>query len=189
MFGSASTSAVTAAENLSRSTASAPPAATRAHSAASSRREPRARISSLSRPEAESGRSAFSELEQTSSAKPALLWAGENRAGFCSYRSTATPRPASQSAASQPASPAPMTVICMAGPFGWVLWVWGGGGGASAGPGGPYFFSTGLLKPQPSLAQYRVPRFLNSVAPQLGQVSGTGSSQVINLQVGKLPQP
>ena len=62
-------------------------------------------------------------------------------------------------------------------------------GGASAGPGGPYFFSTGLLKPQPSLAQYRVPRFLNSVAPQLGQVSGTGSSQVINLQVGKLPQP
>ena len=62
-------------------------------------------------------------------------------------------------------------------------------GGAFAGPDGPYFFSTGLLKPQPSLAQYRVPRFLNSVAPQLGQVSGTGSSQVINLQVGKLPQP
>ena len=98
---------VTCAENTSRSTASAPPAATRAVSAACKRWLPMVRISSLSSPDAESGRSAFSELEQISSAKPALLWAGENLTGFCSYSVTCTPLSASHSAASHPARPAP----------------------------------------------------------------------------------
>ena len=68
------------------------------------------RISSFSRPEAESRRSAFRLLEQISSAKPSLLCAGEKCIGFCSYRSTCTPLPASHRAASQPARPAPRTV-------------------------------------------------------------------------------
>ena len=45
---------------------------------------PMRRISSFSRPEAESSRSAFRLLEQISSAKPSLLWAGEKWVGFCS---------------------------------------------------------------------------------------------------------
>lgn len=85
--------------------------------------------------------------------------------GFCSYRSTCTPWSASQRAASHPASPAPMILICMR-----------------------YFsafvFSIFFTNPQPSLAQYSWPRRLNSVLPQWGQVSGTGSSHVIKLQVG-----
>ena len=165
MLGFFSTISVTAVENTSRSTASAPPAATRAVSAASSRWDPIMRISIFSRPEAESGRSALRELEQISSAKPALLCAGENLTGFCSYRSTCTPWSASQRAASHPASPAPMILICMR-----------------------YFsafvFSIFFTNPQPSLAQYSWPRRLNSVLPQWGQVSGTGSSHVIKLQVG-----
>ena len=64
--------------------ASAPPAATRASSAAASSWLPIRRISSFSRPEAESSRSAFRLLEQISSAKPSLLWAGEKWVGFCS---------------------------------------------------------------------------------------------------------
>ena len=73
-------------------------------------RLPMRRISSFSRPEAESSRSAFRLLEQISSAKPSLLWAGEKWTGFCSYSSTCTPLPASQRAASQPARPAPRMV-------------------------------------------------------------------------------
>ena len=84
MLGSASTSRVTSALKASRSTASAPPAATRAISAAFSSWLPIRRISSFSRPEAESSRSALRLLEQMSSAKPSLLWAGEKWVGFCS---------------------------------------------------------------------------------------------------------
>ena len=73
MLGWASTKAVTRALKASRSTARAPPAATRTASAAGSRLEPIRRISSFSRPEAESSRSALRLLEQISSAKPALL--------------------------------------------------------------------------------------------------------------------
>ena len=142
IFGCFSTISVTAAEKTSRSTASAPPAATRAVSAAFSRWLPIIFISSLSRPEAESGRSAFSELEQISSAKPALLWAGENLPGFCSYRSTCTPASASHSAASHPARPAPITFTCIVTPL------WFRRYSAIF-----YFFSIGFVKPQPSLAQ------------------------------------
>ena len=110
MFGWLFTISVTAALKASRSTASAPPAATRVASAAFSRWLPSSFISALSRPEAESSRSAFRLLEQTSSAKPSLLWAGLNLTGFCSYRSTCTPCSASQRAASQPARPAPKIV-------------------------------------------------------------------------------
>ena len=99
-------------------------------------------ISSLSRPEAESGRSAFSELEQISSAKPALLWAGENLPGFCSYRSTCTPASASHSVASHPARPAPITFTCIVTPL------WFRRYSAIF-----HFFSIGFVKPQPSLAQ------------------------------------
>src|SRR5699024_4404593 len=95
--------------NRSRSTASAPPAATRQTSAASSRLSPSSFISALSRPEAESRRSALREFEHTSSAKPADLCAGEYTSGFCSNRRTAMPCFARYSAASQPARPAPMT--------------------------------------------------------------------------------
>ena len=116
MLGCFSTISVTAVENTSRSTASAPPAATRAVSAASNRWLPIIFISIFKRPDAESGRSALSEFEQISSAKPALLWAGEYFAGFCSYSSTCTPRSASQSAASQPARPAPMIFTCIVSP-------------------------------------------------------------------------
>ena len=107
MLGWASTRAVTAALNASRSTARAPPAATRTDWATGRRLEPICRISSFSRPDAESRRSALRLLEQISSAKPGFWWAGEKRTGFCSQRVTATPCPASQRAASQPARPAP----------------------------------------------------------------------------------
>ena len=95
MLGHSSTRRVTSALKVSRSTASAPPAATRATSAACSSWLPMRRISSFSRPDAESSRSAFRLLEQISSAKPSLLCAGEKCIGFCSYRSTCTPLPAS----------------------------------------------------------------------------------------------
>ena len=62
--------AVILSENCSRSTASAPPAGTRLSSAQRRIRLFIARSSAFSRPEALESCSAFSELEQTSSAKP-----------------------------------------------------------------------------------------------------------------------
>ena len=88
MPGWLSTSCVTQALKASRSTARAPPAATRTLRATGRMWLPSRSISALSRPEAESGRSAFKLLEQTSSAKFSLLWAGLLRAGFCSKSST-----------------------------------------------------------------------------------------------------
>ena len=98
------------AENFSRSTASAPPAGTRASSAARRMSESSRRISAFKRPEALVKCSAFSELEQTNSANPSMWWAGENFFGFMSTSRTATPRRASCQAASQPARPAPTMV-------------------------------------------------------------------------------
>ena len=102
---------VASRENSSRSTASAPPAGTLDRSAQSVSKEPSRRISSFNNPAALSRRAAFRELEQISSANPALLWAGENFWGFISTSSTATPARAICHAASHPASPAPITVI------------------------------------------------------------------------------
>src|SRR5699024_10758797 len=133
-------------------------------SAAGSRWLPMARISSLSSPEAESGRSALRELEQISSAKPWLLWAGENLPGFCSYRSTCTPASASHSAASHPARPAPMILHCIVPPR---------AAGRVQLPCSAYFFSTGLVNSQPSLAQYSWPFFLNRVLPHWGHFAAT----------------
>ena len=77
MRGFSRMAAVTASEKASRSTANAPPAATAVFSAQGTIKDPSRRISSLSIPEAESSRAAFKELEQTSSASPGYLWAGE----------------------------------------------------------------------------------------------------------------
>ena len=102
---------VTIFANASRSTARAPPAGTFTASAHSIIRELSFRISSFSNPTALYIPSARKELLQTSSAKSGLLWAGENFLGFISYKSTKIPILASCHAASQPASPAPITFI------------------------------------------------------------------------------
>ena len=68
-FSCASSFRVTYREKPTRSTASAPPAATRFLSAASRISEPMRRISALSRPTALDNSSLRRELEQTSSAK------------------------------------------------------------------------------------------------------------------------
>ena len=100
---------VTASENLSRSTASAPPAATAAALAAGMHTEPSRRISSLRSPAALSSLDALSELEQTSSASLSVRCAGERFAGFISISVTGTPSRAAAHAASQPAKPPPIT--------------------------------------------------------------------------------
>ncbi len=82
--GWASTRRVTAAEKSSRSTARAPPAETAVSLAASRVREPNSAISSFRSPAAEMGRVDLKELEQTNSARPGLLWAGEYFSGFIS---------------------------------------------------------------------------------------------------------
>ena len=103
---------VASRENSSRSTARAPPAGTAHWAAHPSSRDPSRRISSFKSPAALFTRAAFRELEQISSARPPLLWAGENRWGFISYKVTGIPRRARAQAASQPARPAPSTVTC-----------------------------------------------------------------------------
>ena len=108
-------------EKISLSTASAPPAATRLMSAASIISEPNSRISSFKSPQAFSMRSAFNEFEQTNSAKFSLLCAGEYFSGFISQSSTSIPRPANCQAASQPASPAPITLTFIF--FAWLSFI------------------------------------------------------------------
>ena len=75
---------VTRAENLSLSTASAPPAGTAVALAHSTQREPSISISAFSIPAAQPSLIALNEFEQTSSARPLLEWAGENLTGFIS---------------------------------------------------------------------------------------------------------
>src|SRR6202790_4956160 len=99
---------VTAAENPSRSTASAPPAGTWLASAARMISEPSRRISACSRPTALlAASSEQNELEQTSSARPSVRWASVIRRGRISCSTTGTPDVATCQAASEPARPAP----------------------------------------------------------------------------------
>ena len=102
---------VIACEKRSRSTASAAPAGTRCASAARMTSEPSRRISSFSSPTALSSLSPRNELEQTSSARPSVLWTAVGRTGRISWRTTRTPRDAACQAASEPASPPPMMWI------------------------------------------------------------------------------
>ena len=97
---------VTAAENPSRSTASAPPAGTWLASAARMISEPSRRISACSRPTALlAASSERNELEQTSSARPSVWCASVIRAGRISCSTTGTPALAICQAASEPARP------------------------------------------------------------------------------------
>ena len=95
MFGCASMSAVTSAENIARSTASAPPAATLCLSAAAYTCEPKASSSAFSMPAALSGFMLLSEFEQTSSAAFPVLCTGVCASGRISTRRTEKPRLAS----------------------------------------------------------------------------------------------
>ena len=110
ILGSFSSLSVIYLAKPSRSTASAPPAATRLISALSMTSEPSRRSSSFRRPTAFVRSSPRREFEQTSSAKYSLLCAGVNLSGFISTRRTPTPRRASCQAHSLPARPAPITV-------------------------------------------------------------------------------
>ena len=110
IFGCAQMRSVISRANASRSTASAPPAATRLWSALASTTESSRRSSSLSRPTAFVSSSLRRELEQTSSAKFSDTCAGVIFWGFISIRRTGMPRPASCHAHSHPARPAPITV-------------------------------------------------------------------------------
>ena len=85
---------VTRDENRSRSTASAAPAGTRASSAHRMMSDPSRRISSFSRPTALSSLSPRKEFEQTSSARPSVLWTAVGFTGRISWRTTGTPRDA-----------------------------------------------------------------------------------------------
>src|SRR3954469_16955673 len=101
---------VTRDEKTSRSTASAAPAGTRASSAHRMTNDPSRRISSLRRPTALSSLSPRKEFEQTSSARPSVLWTAVGLTGRISCRTTGTPRDAACHAASLPASPPPTIV-------------------------------------------------------------------------------
>ena len=107
---------VTIEENLSLSTAKAPPAGTLHLSAHSIKTEPICRISSLRSPAALLSLSALREFEQISSLKFGFLWAGVNLLGFISKSRTFIPCFAICQAASQPARPAPITFIYITSP-------------------------------------------------------------------------
>ena len=108
-FGCARTAAVTASENATRSTASAPPAGSLWASAMRMISEPQRRISSCSNPTALcSWSSERKELEHTSSAKPPVRWASVSFCGRISWMMTLAPASAACQAASEPARPAPM---------------------------------------------------------------------------------
>ena len=97
----------------------APPASTRVASAHWRIREPSRRSSSFKRPTAFSSWSLRRELEQHSSAKYSVSWAGVFFSGFISRRVTSIPRWASCQAASEPARPAPITVTFIV----WILYL------------------------------------------------------------------
>ena len=182
MRGSSSMAWVTRRENWSRSTARAPPAGTAHCSAQGTSREPRRRISSFKRPAALSTRLALRELEQMSSARPWLLWAGENFWGFISYNVTGMPRLASCQAASHPARPAPNTVTgsIFLSPFSLVLCY-------SPPPSGSL-----PSKVQPGVTQYNRLSFVFfciKVLPQTGHFSLLGGSQETKSHLGYSLQP
>src|SRR5512139_2639843 len=105
------TSSVTRRANRSRSTASAFPAGTLSDSASRTRGDPRIRNSSFRSTFPEVASSDPSELLHTSSANQPVRCAGVGRSGRISKSSTAMPASESRRAASEPASPAPTTVI------------------------------------------------------------------------------
>src|SRR5579883_648368 len=111
MRGSASTAAVSAAAKRVRSTARHAPAGTRCASAMRMTSEPSRRISSLRSPTAVSSVALRNEFEQTSSPRRSVWCAGVRQAGRISQRSTSSPARASCQAASDPASPPPITVM------------------------------------------------------------------------------
>jgi len=109
-FGWPRSAAVTRSEKATRSTARAPPAGTWAASPEAMISELQRRISACSRPTALCSQSSDrNELEQTSSAKPPVWCAGVGVVGRISCSTTWTPASASCQAASDPASPAPIT--------------------------------------------------------------------------------
>ena len=121
--GCASSAAVTSAEKGSRSMASALPAGRLCRSAVAMISPPAARISQCSRPTAFcSSSSERKEFEQTSSARPPVLWAKVPTTGRISCRTTGTPAEAICQAASEPARPPPTTwmgsIAVMAPPIG-----------------------------------------------------------------------
>ena len=95
-------------EKASRSTASAPPAATRVFSAQARRQEPISRISSFSKPEAESSRSAFRRVGADQLRKAFFLVGRAEMQGLLLIQMHLHPLivPADR-AASHPAKPAP----------------------------------------------------------------------------------
>src|SRR5437764_13591280 len=113
MLGVEAIAFVTAAENLSRSTANASPAGTRASSAHAITREPISFISCFNNPTAFVTADERKELEQTSSARFDVWCAAVVFAGRISNRSTVCPFRASAHAHSQPARPAPTILIFM----------------------------------------------------------------------------
>src|SRR5947209_17467577 len=101
------------AEKTSRSTAKACPAGTAASSAQRNSAEPARLISCLSSHGAVLGDSDLREFEHTSSPKSPVWCAGVIFTGRISNSSTSTPKRASVSAASHPASPAPITLTVL----------------------------------------------------------------------------
>ena len=96
--------------NDSLSTANALPAGTALTSAHSISNDPNFRISSFRTPDALSNKFEPNELEQTSSAKKAPVWAPVGVFGRISYNLTLAPLFAACHAASVPAKPPPTTV-------------------------------------------------------------------------------
>ena len=117
-----------------------------------------------------------------SSARPWLLWAGENFWGFISYNVTGMPRLASCQAASHPARPAPNTVTgsIFLSPFSLVLCY-------SPPPSGSL-----PSKVQPGVTQYNRLSFVFfciKVLPQTGHFSLLGGSQETKSHLGYSLQP
>ena len=99
--------------NFDLSTAKAPPAGTENLSAVCIIKELKVLNSSCNKPAALSGLRAPKLLLQTNSANSLVWWAGVELRGLISTSFTAIPELAICQAASQPASPAPITTICL----------------------------------------------------------------------------
>ena len=172
MLGWASTKAVTRALKASRSTARAPPAATRTASAAGSRLEPIRRISSFSRA---GGRVQPLGLEAVGAdqlGKAGALVGGGKMDGLLLVQGDLHPLPRQPEGglAAGQARPDDLDVQC--------------GILVSFQLAGAQPLGTGISKPQPSRAQYSLDPWRNRVAPHFSHLVGTGTSQVIKSQSG-----
>ena len=177
MRGSPSMAWVASRENSSRSTARAPPAGTAHWAAHPSSRDPSRRISSFKSPAALFTRAAFRELEQISSARSPLLWAGENRWGFISYKVTGIPAgPGPGRLAARQARPQHSDLFQR-----FLLLVY------SCQPSGSF-----PSKVQPGVTQYRRLSFVFfciKVLPHTGHFSLLGGSQETKSHLGYSLQP